>query len=287
MIIVRLMGGLGNQLFQYAAGRRLAHKHNTMLKLDLSAYARDDLRSYALHPFNIRENIASVEDISHFNPDGRLKRLISRVTGRPLVGCVFYARDFIFEAGILDAPADLHMIGYWQSEKYFKDIESILRDDLIINVPQDVTDREIAAVMENTESVSLHVRRADYVNDSRTNRRYGTCDPGYYRRCAEYVAAHTDSPHFFVFSDDMAWARENIKLSFPTTFVGHNDDAKNYQDLRLMSLCRHNIIANSSFSWWGAWLNSNPDKLVLAPRKWLADPENEPEEIIPAEWTKI
>lgn len=288
MIIVRLMGGLGNQLFQYAAGRRLSHKHGVELKFDTSGFVNDPLqRSYNLYHFNVCGSMANGEEVALFNPENRLKRLVGRLLGRPRIGGVFYARDFIFEEQILNAPADLYLIGYWQSERYFRDIESIIRAELTVNDPLQDKDRDIATVMGNTESVALHVRRADYVLDSRTSKRYGTCDLGYYQRCIESVTERVATPHFFVFSDDMAWARAHLNIKFPTTFVEHNDDASNYQDLRLMSLCRHNIIANSSFSWWGAWLNNNPDKLVLAPHKWLQDPEHEPEDIIPASWITL
>jgi len=287
MIVVRLIGGLGNQLFQYAAARRLAHKHNTVLKLDITPFEKYKLHAYSLHPFNIQENLATREDIERFNPDSKFKMLVRRITGRPCVGNVFYASDFVFESGILSAPDNIYMIGYWQSEKYFEEIKEIVSNELTVKSPQEGKDREVAARISDVESVSLHIRRTDYVTDPTASQRYGICGIDHYKRCVEYLAERVASPHFFVFSDDMAWAEENLKMPFPVTFVGHNDAARNYEDLRLMSQCRHNIIANSSFSWWGAWLNRNPGKIVLAPKKWLSNADPEPEKLIPESWITI
>ena len=178
-------------------------------------------------------------------------------------------------------------MGSWISEKYFKDIEDIIRKEFTVKVPQTGRNRETAEMILNSESVSLHVRRGDYVTSPEYREIYDICNLGYYERCIKYITDRVKSAHFFIFSDDSEWAKNNLKIPFPTTFVGHNNDKTNYEDLRLMSQCQHNIIANSSFSWWGAWLNANPGKIVCAPEKFIRLRNFDTKDILPENWIKI
>ena len=155
--------------------------------------------------------------------------------------------------------------------------------------PQSGKNMEIAKAIGGCESICIHVRRGDYVIDAKTNQHHGICSLDYYYRCASAVAERTKDPHFFVFTDDPLWVREHLKLQYPMTFVDQNGSREAYEDIRLMSQCRHHIIANSSFSWWGAWLGTSPENIVFAPKQWFAKKSNQDEvnDIVPERWIKI
>jgi len=163
----------------------------------------------------------------------------------------------------------------------------MLRKELTVRLDQDPQSREVAARVLHTQSVSIHVRRADYVADAATYHTHGTCSRDYYDQCVCLIAERVKDPHFFVFADDFAWARKNLQFKHPTTFVTHNGAARDYEDLRLISTCKHHIIANSSFSWWGAWLNNNPAKIVFAPLRWLNDPRYDTRDLLPESWIRV
>ncbi len=290
MIIVYLKGGLGNQMFQYALGRHLAEIHNTELKLDISAYDYDGPLEYFLEPYNVQQSFASLEEIKSLTMIKQNKfqkwcyGLFHNHPKRP--------RTFIrenhttFKPRILKLPNNIYLEGYWCTEKYFIDIADIIRREFTIKTPQTGKNEELAEMISSKQSVSLHIRRGDYVLDKQTNQTHGTCGLDYYYRCVESLACSVKEPHFFVFSDDSDWCRNNLQFPYPLTFVSHNDMAHSYEDLRLMSQCKYNIIANSTFSWWAAWLNPNEDKLVFAPKKWFTNKRKDASDIIAAEWIK-
>jgi hypothetical protein len=293
MVIVKLIGGLGNQLFQYAAARRLSCMLQTTLKLDATYFKAHKLRTYSLHPFNIQEVFASPGELGQVEGRSRkgLDRIIFRL-GQKLK--LRYQWTVIRESytGLLDprvinASGDVYLSGYWQSEEYFADIQDVIRREFTIEYEQDPQSKEIAQMIDNTQAVSIHIRRGDYISDPRTHQVHGICDLEYYQECARQIAEKVAQPHFFAFSDDPRWVTENLRLEYPITFVTHNDVSKGYEDLRLMSMCQHHIIANSSFSWWGAWLNSNPNKTVFAPRKWFNDSRYDTNDVIPHTWIKV
>ena len=271
LIIVKLLGGLGNQLFQYAAARRLSYKHNAVLKIDNSYFGKDESRAYNLSAFNVKEEFATSEEIEHLARHN-----------------VVIEKHFHFEPRILLLPDNVYMVGYWQSEKYFKDIEPIIRQELTVRIPQAGKNKEIATKIQKTQSVSLHIRRGDSVYSRRASY-HGICSLRYYQRCVSCIAKRVSLAHFFIFSDDILWAKEHLHLSFPMTFVEHNDDLTNYEDLRLMSQCKHNVVANSTFSWWGAWLNSNMEKIVCVPKKWFRGwrPRTNTKDLFPHSWVII
>ncbi len=181
----------------------------------------------------------------------------------------------------------MYLQGYWQSEKYFKDIEKIIRDDFTFSEEPDYQNKQMADTIKCCEAVSLHVRRGDYVSNPVTTEYHGICSEDYYRRAVREVERYCKNPQFFVFSDDPSWAKENLETGYPTTIIDFNGSEKDYEDLRLMSLCQHHIIANSSFSWWGAWLSWNPQKIVIAPKKWFNRPEINTQDLIPESWIRI
>jgi hypothetical protein len=294
VILAKLRGGLSNQMFQYAAARRLAHNHGTQLLLDVSWF--DDIppgvtpRVFELDALNIRATVANADDI--IGTSGLRNTAWSQLPIalwrklRPRFRFVA-ERQFRFDEGVLDLPDGVCLFGYWFSEKYFKDIESLIRSELTVRHPPQGENARLIAQMEATSSVSLHVRRGDYVTVPSVNRIHGTCTPEYYAEAVAHVASRVSDPRFFVFSDDIEWARRHLPLRYPTEYVAHNQGAKSYEDVRLMSHCRHHVIANSGFSWWGAWLNPRPDKIVCAPKFWLADLRHDTTDVVPESWVKL
>ena len=297
MIMVKLMGGLGNQMFQYAAARRLANHHDTSLLMDLSflknAHEKNTPRVYELKHLNIKANIALPDQIAEFTKNTRKKRPSRILSHLRRVGLLpprmhFYAEQhFQFDASVLDAPDNTYMSGYWQSEKYFLGIEGIIRDEFVVITEADSWNREMAREIESTESVSIHIRRGDYVSDSVISEYHGVCPLGYYQEAIDAIVSRVRSPHFYVFSDDPAWVRDNLKIRHPLRYMDHNGLDQGHEDLRLMTLCRHHIIANSSFSWWGAWLSHNPGKIVIAPEKWFNKKDINTSDLLPDQWIKI
>jgi hypothetical protein len=294
MIIVKLIGGLGNQMFQYATARRLAVKHSTLLKLDVTGFKEYKLHKYGLHNFRILESLATQSEIENIrgnsrNIFNRLKRKFRSTIGlnNSTNSKLIIEKQFHFDPEILEAPNNVYLDGYWQTEKYFTDISDILHREFIIKYQQDIQNNKLSDLIQSTESVSLHVRRTDYVQNALTNKIHGTCDKDYYDRSVRYIGNRLTNPRIFIFSDEPEWGKNNLKFNFPMTFVDCNDVYRNYEDLRLMSMCKHNIIANSSFSWWGAWLNNNPYKLIIAPRRWYIDESRNSKDLIPEIWMKL
>ena len=291
MIITQLLGGLGNQLFQYALGRRLAHDHGVPLKLDVKFYQQHTLRAYKLHHFNIQAEIAADKEINRFvgkEPYRKAMRWLQRrvlpYERRPLVK----ERTLAFDPAVLRTPSDAYLEGYWQSEHYFHAIERLLRDELTFKTPPDSANaRLLDQIRGVSNSISLHVRRGDYVTSKEVNSYLGIIPLDYYREAIKRIVAAIPDAHFFVFSDDPGWVRANISTDHPITYVTHNGADKDYEDLRLMANCRHHIIANSSFSWWGAWLASTPEQIVYAPQRWGNNPELNHSDRIPEHWQRI
>src|SRR3989338_2275612 len=258
MIIVRLIGGLGNQMFQYAAGRRLAHHLKTDLKFDLCGYQiqnRITPRRYNLSAFNIMEKIAAKEEVEALIGSRFISLILFRMDR--LTGLKFAPRNYInriletsFDPGILTLADGVYLEGHWQSEKYFVDIAEILREEFTFLNPPVGKNKELLRLISSVESVSIHLRRTDYVTNPKAHEMHGICDIDYYQRCVKQLIKKIRNPHFVIFSDDPGWASENLKFQYPTTIVTNNQEDQGHEDLRLMSQCKHHIIANSSFSWW-------------------------------------
>lgn len=268
LIIVKLIGGLGNQMFQYAFGRNLSGRLGVQLKLDISGFETYRLRRYSLGALNIVEAFASNHEIA-------MSPHVSEV-------------GFAFDPRALLLPDGCHLDGYWQSEKYFAGCDEILREEFSVRTALKGPSVELAQRMRSQTSVSLHVRRGDYVANPHTAAVHHVCDAEYYERCIDYMGGKLENPEFFVFSDEPEWARENLRIPYPTTVVSHNDVLSDYDDLRLMGMCDHHIIANSSFSWWGAWLNPSSEKIVIAPRLWFGPSgPQDTQDVVPSNWVRM
>lgn len=289
MIIVRITGGLGNQLFQYSTGRRLSGVRNAPLKLDISSFENQVLRKFELFHFNVSGELAKQEEIRKYKgsgfrkPFGRIYNLIQHLLP-------FYMRSYIkerhfhFDPDILKVSGRAYLDGYWQSDKYFKDIEGILRKELTVKNEPDQINLATINQIQQSESISIHVRRGDYLSNTNSQIYHDLCNGEYYQAAMEKISENVHQPHFYVFSDDINWVKNNLKFNHPVTYITHNSTEKDYEDLRLMSYCRHHIIANSSFSWWGAWLCTNPDKLVYAPIKWFNTTIKNTRDLLPGNW---
>jgi hypothetical protein len=293
MIVTRIYGGLANQMFQYAAGRRLALHHNTQLKLDISTY-HSPIKPYKLWPFelelcNIQATTTKLPLLGGLSGQSPLESRVGQA-GAKLRGSklkLLAEKHYHFDSSVLKAPDNTLLDGYWQSAKYFEDVADQIRQDLSFKAEPDDINRKFSQQITGVTAVSLHVRRGDYVSDASANQFHGTSPLVYYNAAVDHIASKIKDPHFFVFSDDPAWCKENLKTDYPTTYIEHNTGAKSFEDMRLMSQCQHHIIANSSFSWWGAWLNPSKDKIVIAPKKWFNDKDVDTSDLIPAEWTRL
>lgn len=296
MIVVKLAGGMGNQMFQYAAGRHLAAKYDTELKLDLS-FLQDKTpkinfthREYDLGLFNIEQRFATSEEVVKFGRYRRLNRVIYVLRQKLDQKLPVYVREnpYRFDQKFFNIPDNAYIEGYWQSEKYFKAIESDIRREFSFRNGLDANGREMAARISSVNAVCINVRRGDYVTNPAANLHHGVCSVDYFTRAVAEIVARVPDPHFFIFSDDLEWCRENLYLDRPCTIVGDAYAGEKYgQKLNLMTMCRHFIIPNSSFGWWGAWLSTNPGKVVVAPARWCQNPRVDSKDTTPPEWLRI
>lgn len=275
-VFVHLSDGLGNQMFQYAFGVSLKKRCGVRVYYDNAFFLSQTFRKYALHCFGIK-----IKKYSKTSAEKRSELQLKMVKEK---------QDSIFDESLYHIENNNYYKGYFQSYKYIapyrKDILKIFRPVY----PLDDANQEILDKIKSVNAVSLHVRRTDYLKEKELSIR-GICNPDYYEHAVQYIKQHVENPVFFIFSDDIEWCRENIDPDTEHVFVDINDGEKGYFDMFLMKNCKHNIIANSSFSWWGAWLNEHPEKIVIAPKIWMLS-WNEPEEnagrdLIPPEWIRL
>lgn len=294
MIISKIIGGLGNQMFQYAAGKSLASANNCQLKLDISSFDTYALHNgYELGLFNIEAEIASAKEIA---------KLVNRRTAvfKKLFQSLKLSkhthltdRNCVFDPGFFDIRPPTYLEGYWQSYKYIEPFSTQILEAFTFKPPLLGQNLDLATQIKSCNSVSIHIRRGDYLSNPSFSRIHGFVGLNYYRLAMTKILEKTSAPVFFVFSDDVSWAIENLQLSRTVNCVSHNTGAQSYEDMRLMSLCNHNIIANSSFSWWAAWLNMHTNKIVICPTNWLADPlavsnyQRFVEDLIPPAWLML
>lgn len=270
MIIVRISGGLGNQMFQYAIGKAMAVKNQDCLKLDTSFYTKPTHLNYELNLFNIDEAVATEGECKELRgSEGlffKMSKKINLLWPRPPA----YEKEkqcTVFDAEIYNLQGDIYLDGFWQNEKYFSNIREQLRNEFVPKSEISANAKKYIPGMVKADSVCLHVRRGDYVSDPHANRVHGVCSLEYYKKAIQYISDKVQNPIFYIFSDDIAWCQENFSFLDSKVFV--NDTESAIDDLMLMTHCKHSIIANSSFSWWGAWLNSNQNSIVISPINWV------------------
>jgi hypothetical protein len=285
MIVIKLQGGLGNQMFQYAAGLSITHKLKTDLKMDLSWFDNikqaESTRFYELDNFGLKQDFISPNQY-YFVDDPIKKRLLSIGKGR----LTYYKEPhFQYDNNFKKIKNDTYSEGYFQTEEYFKNIRpEVLKSFSIKNKPS-VKSKEIINLAHKNESVSLHVRRGDYVTNQNASKFHCLIGEEYYKKAISIMNKKIKNPKYFIFSDEIDWVKKNLNLPKESIFVTHNKSG--IEDMRIMIECKYNIIANSSFSWWGAWLGKNKDKKVIAPKMWFLDNKIDTSDIIPRRWQKI
>jgi hypothetical protein len=296
MIVTELISGLGNQMFQYAAGLALAKRNNTELYIDNSWFNLDiekqTPRNYGMTPFRIDAQIADEALIRKFikaENTGLFSRISNKLDSMQpyYLRKVYVEPHFQYDPNFQKANNNTYLSGYWQSEKYFKDIEHDVRASFRLKNELSELNVKLKNEISNCMAISLHVRRTDMVNNPEVIKTHGACTLDYYLAAVNQISIGLEAPKFFIFSDDPTWCKENLHINFPVTYIDHNHGDDAYLDMHLMSQCKHHIIANSSFSWWGAWLNSNTDKRVIAPKRWFATNDKDTKDIIPESWNRI
>jgi glycosyltransferase involved in cell wall biosynthesis len=294
MVIVKLYGGLGNQMFQYALGLKMAKKLRTELKMDLGFFqtAHGPLvtsRAYELDSWGIAARQASERELRpYLSPNTNLiSRLIVKLSGPSKRYVKVREKQFNFDPSIGDLHGELYLDGYWQSAYYFNDTEEFIRTAYCLKTVPDERNLRMETIVTNSESVAIHVRRMDYVKNPEVNSFHGVLEAAYYLKAVRLLQEKYTDLHLFLFSDDPLWVAENLKFDVPSTVIQHNDSSQSHMDMWLMSRCKHQIIANSSFSWWAAWLNQYPNKTVVAPLNWFADKNRNTNDLIPTSWIRL
>lgn len=292
MIVVKLRGGLGNQLFQYAIGKRLSLYYKTALKLDTTFFdlqlfenkTGSTPRCYELDQLNIHSGIATQADIEQFSNSGNLLHRIKKYSTQSKY---IAEKSFRFDSGFLNFGKSCYLDGFWQCENYFKEIADALRNDLTFRGALDERNVVMESKIKTTNAVSIHVRRGDYIHNDAAKKFHGICSLEYYKKAVELISKKIPDPHFFIFSDDLKWVADNFCFDFPSTIVDINDSNRGAKDIQLIRSCKHHIIANSSFSWWGAWLGNFNGKIVIAPKVWFADLSVDVSTVLPEKWYKL
>ena len=286
MVIVKIIGGLGNQMFQYAYAKALEQKGHEV-KIDISAFETYKLHGgYQLDKYNIDLDSSIKDENDKFYKNTFFYKVLRRF------GMDFSRRikekSLLFDNRFFKIDDNSYLDGYFQCEKYFKDIREIILKQFTIN--QDISNytKEIKNKIQNFQnSCSLHIRRGDFVNSTNINI-HGACDIEYYKKAMKYLEEKVVNINYFIFSDDIEWVKENLAIQ-NAIYIDSKEKRIPHEDIYLMSLCKNNIIANSSFSWWGAWLNQNENKMVIAPKRWFADDklESQSKDIVCESWVKI
>lgn len=284
MIIIRIHGGFGNQLFQYAAAKALAEQHGTELKLHLTSFAGDTLRNFDLAKLNVPLVYASEAEIARLKAPNTFQRVKQRLL--PTSRKTFYKEPFFhFDPSFFRLGKAVYLQGYFQSEKYFTSIQSTIRSSFDTTHLVDSSILSMAEELKQENSVSIHIRRGDYQN-TELLKFHGVLPASYYQAAIGRIKEKLPSARFYVFSDKPAAAKE-VLGSLDATIVSGSVTKNHFEDLYLMQQCRHNLLANSSFSWWAAWLNTNPEKIVIAPKKWFNNGPKDTQDLFPQTWQTI
>lgn len=299
--IVRLSGGVGNQLFQYALGRALSLRHGQELVLDVSSYdnqnPREAQRRFSLSPFNIAGRLAIPSDFKEIGlpaaSDNRLFARLQRKAVRILESRLSLSErkiviepTFYFVPEILDIRGDVFLAGVWQSPRYFNDFSEQIRRDITLKNDLSEKGRSLSELMQSTESVSIHIRRGDQVSDPHLAQKQGLLTEQYYSAARDHFNNKSRKHRFFIFSDEIDWVKANLDFGEDAVYVSEYG-LTDYEELILMARCKHNVVAKSSYSWWGAWLNRNADKTVIVPKQRFGTLQLDDRDLTPEGWLRM
>ncbi len=293
MIVSRIEGGMGNQMFQYGLARILALKRNATVLLDTSFFNQTEKRlghtprKFELAIFNNHYIKASDSDILSFQHLSKINKVKKKLgLNYPKL---YQESSFHFNEKVWDISLPVYLKGFFQSYLYFVGHEDFIRQ--LFSFPIDSLDqvnKELLTTFKKSNTIAIHIRRGDYVNDTHTAAYHGSCDIDYYIKSIKLLTSKSKDFTLVFFSDESDWVEEQFKdLVYSKIFVDHNIDENSWKDMLLMSSCSHNIIANSSFSWWAAWLNENPEKKVIAPKEWFKTKDLNTQTLLPEEWMKL
>jgi Glycosyl transferase family 11 len=289
---VAVYGGLGNQMFQYAFCTAL-NKQGAKTRLSFNCYfyfkhhnGFDLARAFKL---NLPPQQAFLSFILEHGTFLYRNKLVAGAIRRLAIWqeqrqqLYREQKEFVTDPAVFQQQQTL-FYGTWQSEEYFHSIADHIQQQFVFNTPHDERNKAVIEKINASNAVSIHIRRGDYLKTHWQSSLNVIKDLTYYKNAVAHIESHVSNPAYFIFSDDMEWVKENLPLA-NCTYVDHNKGKQSYIDMYLMSQCRHNIIANSTFSWWGAWLNKNKSKIVIMPERWMND--NECPGIFPQHWIKM
>ncbi len=268
-------------MFQYAAGRALALRTGAPLLLDTGSYEPKQAGMYALNGLQVQAGIAAPAELQAFE-QGVAAKVLNRLLP-PAMRRVYREPHFHYDAAFTRMRPPLYMKGYWQSWKYFREAEEPVRTDFRFAGAFSAAIEEKAALLESTESVAMHFRRGDYTQEITVNY-HGICGPAYYNNAVRQLPAGIQ---YYIFTNDPAWVRENLPPGISAEILSGTLSHTQYEDLYLMSRCRHQVIANSSYSWWAAWLNPYAAKKVIAPKQWFNQAQHNTADLFPPNWITI
>jgi hypothetical protein len=284
-ITTRLIGGLGNQMFQYAAGRSLSLRLNFPLQLDASELNKQTYREFGLHAFQIDATLRAQAQPKKVHGLLRFAKWTGISTSTPIER-TYKEPHFHFDPGFLTLHSPCTLEGYWQSEKYFSEHAKTIREEF---TPKDRSPA-IQAIEQELQAqcaVSVHIRRGDYIANAHTAQYHGSCQISYYQKAMDHIKGIHPESLFYIFSDDPEWVKKSFPQHHTWNLIESESNQAPWIDMWLMSRCKHHIIANSSYSWWGAWLNQSTTKSVIAPKKWFNDSPNDTRDLIPPTWMQL
>ena len=285
-VVVGLSGGLGNQIFQYAAGRSLSFRLGVPLVLDLSWFGGQKERQFSLSFFSIKAELKT--QYPWLSPRSRalVSRLLRRWSRRILGLPVWREPHFHYSENFAKLLEPVYLEGYWQSERYFLEASELLREDFALVEELPANCEVMLQDIQIHDSICVHVRRGDYLSNPVAAQTHGTVPIEYYKNGVSEICACLNNPKCYVFSDDPEWARKNLFFNCPMAVVEINGTADAHLDLMLMASCNHFVIANSSLSWWGAWLGRFHQKQVISPKQWFLSPEKDTRDLLPDSWLR-
>lgn len=287
MVVVRLKGGLGNQMFQYALGFAISKTYQIDLYVDYTFY-RDTMihGGNTLFEFELK-NLGG--EYSAFSVFSYIERSFLKINlFRKMKLNLQYEPKLLpyHKVSVPEGVKKFFLDGYWQSETYFSKFRNELLLEFILREKLELEDQELIYKFQDENSVSLHIRRGDYITNAKANKIHSVLNKDYYDRALGLVLSKIDNAKVYVFSDDPDWVESNFKLTVPFHVVRSKTKSESV-DLHLMSQCKHNIIANSSYSWWAAWLNTYNEKIVVAPKNWFRDDSFDAIDLIPVTWSMV